>query len=306
MKSDFSFHFADQKVKPLTKAIILSVCSIVLMVADGRFALLGSVREATLTLLGPVQSAANVPFQTYEHSRQFFQDQSKLQSENKQLQQENTELKAQISTMQTLKKNLGELEKLEKLHLSSNAEKITTAEVILITNESPFSNSLRISKGSNDGVEAGQAVVDANGLMGQVTIVSAHFSEVTLLTHNKQIIPVMIERTGDRALLYGTGDQVDLRYLSSEMELKEGDRLVTSGMDGVYLPGIPVAQITQAQKIVASPFYRVKCVALAGLKQSRYVTVLPKNTLPANLSRAQEENITTASEEQGNTQRGRP
>ncbi len=105
---------------------------------------------------------------------------------------------------------------------------------------------------------------------------------------------------------YGTGDQVDLRYLSSEMELKVGDRLVTSGIDGIYLPGIPVAQITQAQKIVASPFYRVKCIALAGLKQARYVTILPKNALPANLARAQEETITPASEVQGNTQRSRP
>ncbi len=306
MKSDLSFHFADQKVKPLTKTIILSACSIALMVADGHFALLGSVREATLTLLGPVQSAANVPFQMYEHSRQFFQDQSKLQEENKKLLQENIELKVQISTLQTLKKNLSELEKLEKLHLSSSAEKVATAEVILVTNESPFSNRLRISKGSNDGVEAGQAVVDGNGLLGQVTVVSSHFSEVSLLTQNKQIIPVMIERTGDRALLYGTGDQVDLRYLSSEMELKVGDRLVTSGIDGIYLPGIPVAQITQAQKIVASPFYRVKCIALAGLKQARYVTILPKNALPANLARAQEETITPASEVQGNTQRSRP
>ena len=306
MKSDLSFHFADQKVKPLTKAIVLSVCSIALMVADGHFALLGKVRETTLTFLGPVQSAANVPFRLYEHAQQFFQDQSELQAQNKKLLQENTELKAQISSMQTLKKNLDELEKLEKLHLPSSAEKVATAEVVLITNESLFSNRLRISKGSNDGIEAGQAVVDGNGLMGQVTIVSSHFSEVTLLTHNKQIIPVMIERTGDRALLYGTGDQIELKYLSSEMALKEGDRLVTSGMDGVYLPGIPVAQITQAQKIVASPFYKVKCVPLAGLKQARFVAILPKNALPANLSRAQEEAMPSASDVPGNTQRGRP
>ena len=302
MRFGLFFPLSNRKTKPLTKFIVLSVCSIALLIADGRFSLLQNVRSIVATALYPLQTVANVPAVTYQKSKVFLTDQTALNEENQKLKLENAQLQAQIYNQKTLAKTLAELETLEKIK-TTRVSVVATAEIV-ISNQSPFSNRLHIAKGSNDGVALGQAVVDSQGLLGQITGVSPYLAEITLLISNKQITPVMIERTGDRALLYGTGNGVELRYLSTEVDLKADDRLVTSGFDGIYTPGTPVARITEAQKIVASPFYKVKSVPLAGVRQSRYVFVLAKDPLPEHVSKALAEE--QAQENAAATPRGRP
>ena len=284
MGTNLSFDFSDQWIRPTAKFIILIFCSLALMIADGQFSLLNGVRSTLLSVIGPIQSVANIPVKTYDNLSIFFQSQSQLQEENKQLTFENAQLKAQMTAQTALKKDMEQLERIN--HLRQNTLSVITAAEIVTTNNNLFSTQLNISKGSNDGVEPGQIVIDSSGLLGQVTSVAPTHSEIAPLTNSKQIIPVMVERTGDRALLYGTGDGVELRYLSGSVPLQPKDRLVTSGLDDVYTPGIPVALIVQAQKNTAGAFFRVEAIPVANINKSRYVLVLARKTPIDNINTA--------------------
>lgn len=284
MTSRFLSQTSGQGAKPLAKLFILILCSFALLFADGRFALIQTIRTTIITALYPVQTAANVPGDLFKKVKIFFVSQTEVQKENARLQFENAQLTAQIYNQNVLDKTLSELKVLGATQKTDMAV-VTIAEV-LVSNQSPFSNKINLTKGSKDKVALGQAVVDANGLIGQVSYVSPFISEVTLLISNKQITPVMIERTGDRALLYGSGNGVELRYLPTEVDLKAGDRLVTSGSDGIYIPGIPVAKVLEAKKSIASPFYKVKSVPLSGIRRSRYLFILEKDSLSKEVAEA--------------------
>ncbi|WP_434779356.1 rod shape-determining protein MreC [Neisseria sp. Ec49-e6-T10] len=274
MSQGFSFNYSNRGTKPVTKLVVFSLLSIGLMIADEHLSLMKGIKSAVLTVLYPIQWAADLPVQAYDHAKIFLTNQSELHEENRKLLIENTELKAKLGTQNTLYRSLAELQALQ--NIQSRFPAVVTSAQIISTQQDPFSNKLLISKGSSSGVELGQPVIDNHGLLGQVTTVQPYSAEITLLTNSKQVIPVMIERTGERALLYGSGNGVDLRYLSTNTQLQTNDILVTSGLDDVYSPGIPVARIIEATKNIASPFYRTQVVPLAGVNQSRYILVLAK------------------------------
>jgi rod shape-determining protein MreC len=118
-------------------------------------------------------------------------------------------------------------------------------------------------------------VVDAAGLVGQVSRVYPGSSEVTLVSSPDQLTPVTIERTGQRGLAAGSGrGQLELRYMPAQTDVRPGDRLLTSGIDRVYPAGIPVARVTRVSRSQSSPYLRVECLPLAGLDRSRAVLVL--------------------------------
>ena len=138
-----------------------------------------------------------------------------------------------------------------------------------------FAQRLTLDQGAGAGLRSGLPVVDADGLVGQVTRVYPGSSEVTLVSSTEQLTPVFVERTGQRGLAAGIGHgQMELRYMPAQTDLRPGDRLLTSGIDRVYPAGIPVARVTRVSRSQSGPYLRVECMPLAGLDRSRAVLVL--------------------------------
>jgi rod shape-determining protein MreC len=150
---------------------------------------------------------------------------------------------------------------------------------ILYAARDPFSRRVIIDKGIQHGISAGQAVVDDIGVIGQVARVFPLTSEVLLLTDKDQAIPVEVQRNGLRAVLAGAGaGMMELRFLAANAEIQVGDILVTSGLDGVYLPGLPVAKVARIDRDSAYSFARITCAPLAGVERHGLALVLGART----------------------------
>ena len=145
-----------------------------------------------------------------------------------------------------------------------------------------------IDKGLQQGIAAGQAVVDDLGVIGQVTRVFPLTAEVSLLTDKDQAIPVQVQRNGLRSVLAGAGGgAMELRFLAANAEVQVGDTLITSGLDGIYLPGLPVAKISKIDRDNSFAFARITCEPVAGVERHGLALVLGNR--PAMLPRPEEE-----------------
>ena len=149
---------------------------------------------------------------------------------------------------------------------------------MLYSGRDPFTQKLFVDKGESAGVLPGQAVIDEAGVVGQVTRVFPSISEVTLVTDKDHAVPVRVERSGVRSVMYGsgTGRLPELRFLAPNAEIQAGDRLVTSGIDGTYPPGLAVAQVVSVERETGQIFARVICTPLAGVDKSPQVLILGK------------------------------
>ena len=270
-RSSLSFDEAKGR-KLLPRFVVYALLSIGLMVFDYRFAAIQPVREAAAEALYPMQWLADQPVRLYRHTVNLFQSQTALLEQNRLLLEENGRLKTR---MQHEMVNLDELRELKKLYglQQSGIRDVVGAEVIS-NGKDPLSEKLIINKGSGDGVSDGDAVIDQNGLIGLVTSVHLQTAEVSLLSGSKSIVPVVVARTGERNLAYGNGVGLDLRYFPTGSDLKAKDILLTSGLDGLYPAGIPVAEVDKVERASASPYYDTELTPFAALRRSRFVLVL--------------------------------
>ena len=259
-----------QKLLPRFIAYLLLGAGI--MVADGRFDLMQPVRTAAAEILYPVQWLANQPVRLYQYFSNQSQSQTELLEQNRLLLEENGRLKIQL---QRDKVNLSELQELKKLYSlqQKGVSNVIGAEV-LSSGKDPLSERLIINKGSGEGVAAGDAVIDQNGLIGRITLVHANSAEVELMSAAQSIVPVAVERTGERNLAYGNGVGLDLRYFPTGSDLKPQDVLITSGLDGIYPAGIPVARVDKVVRASGTPYYDTELTPFAALSRSRFVLVL--------------------------------
>ena len=147
---------------------------------------------------------------------------------------------------------------------------------IMYMGRDPFSHKVVINVGTNQNVVLGQAAIDAAGLLGQVTRVFPYSSEVTLLTDQDLSIPIQIERNGLRAIAFGSGKSgmVDVPYLPANVDIKQGDKLVTSGIDGVYPVGLAVATVESVKSSSSSPFAKIAAKPLAGIQNHRLILLI--------------------------------
>jgi rod shape-determining protein MreC len=152
---------------------------------------------------------------------------------------------------------------------------------ILYAARDPFTRRVIVDRGGQAGVEAGQPVIDELGVLGQVTRAYPLTSEVTLLTDKDQAIPVEVQRSGLRAVLAGAGaGAMELRFLATNADVQPGDILVTSGLDGVYLPGLPVARVAKIDRDNSFSFARIACEPIAGVERHGQVLILGRRTMP--------------------------
>jgi len=166
------------------------------------------------------------------------------------------------------------------LEMAARFPEAATAADVLYSGRDPFSQKLVVDKGDVAGVQIGQAVIDEIGVVGQVTRVFPYMSEVTLVTDKDHAVPVKVERSGLRSVMYGagTGRLPELRFLSpnTNAEIQPGDRLVTSGIDGTYPAGLAVALVTSVERETGQVFARVTCKPLAGVERNGQVLILSR------------------------------
>ncbi|MDO4696930.1 MAG: rod shape-determining protein MreC [Neisseria sp.] len=264
--------FTRSRLHPSGKLVILLLAALALMVLDTRYSAVQQLRNHATTVLHPLLWLANQPIRLYAYGNSLLRRQNALLEENSRLQSENRQLKAQNHLYAAQFKEWQELRSLSRLQARNIGPSIT-AEVIS-NGKDPLSDKLIIDKGSRDGLQAGDAVIDHSGLLGQLTQVRPYNAEVTVLSNAQTVVPVTVARTGVRSLLYGTGNSVKLRYFPTDADLQTGDILLTSGLDSVYPLGIPVAGVDKAERIPGTPYYQTELHILSSPLRSKYVLVL--------------------------------
>lgn len=272
---------------PFARLVFFSALSVALMATDSRLQYLIVLRQNLVAILHPLQLVANLPSQVYRDINTYFSTHHYLLAENKRLQLKTLEQSILLQGLNTLtleNENLRELLKANK-SLTQNS---ILGEIMYVGRD-PFTRKVIVNRGENHQVQIGEAVVDATGVIGQVTRIYPLSSEVTLITDKSLAIPIQIERNGLRAIAFGHGrdNTLDLPYLPTNVDIKQGDKLVTSGIDGIYPAGLAVATVSHIEITPDSPFARIICVPTGGVEHHRQVLlvsipkpeILPKEVL---------------------------
>jgi rod shape-determining protein MreC len=264
---------------PLARLFFFASLSIGLLVADLRFHTLEWARSAAATALLPAQRIASMPVDALSNVGGYFTSMATLKKENADLRRDKLAQAGLLLRQQQLEQENLHLRALLDMRARQPAEG-RLADIIYAARDS-FSRRVIIDKGSQAGIENGQAVIDELGVLGQVTRTYPLTSEVTLLTDKDQAIPVQVQRNGLRAILAGAGaGAMELRFLAPNADVHIGDVLVTSGLDGIYLPGLPVAKVTKTDRDNSFSFAQIACEPLAGVEHYGQVLVLGRRITP--------------------------
>lgn len=266
---------------PFVRLLFFSVLALAIMVADARFRALDLARAAVATITYPLQQAALAPGDILRRIDDFFVTQNKLQRENVELKQSVLKKSEELQRMSLMESELANLRKL--LGARELIQENSTLAEILHSGRNPFRRKVIVDKGAKNGIQLGEAVISADGVLGQVTAVFPFTSEVTLLTDKNQAVPVMLRRNGLRAVVFGNGRDgtLDLPFIPLNADVQNGDMLVTSGIDGTYPAGLFIAKVTNIERNATSAFARITCTPVAGIDQDRHVLVLTNLTAAA-------------------------
>ena len=268
--------FFRQGPSALTKLVVFSALALFLMVADSRFKVMQPLRVVLATVLYPVQWLAMRPALLAQNGGQYLtalntaQSQEELSRKKLGMQSQRANQVEQLSLENTrLRKLLGLRDR-----LSSTA----IAAQVLYDAADPYTRKVVIDKGMANNIGLGSPVLDETGVLGQVTRVYPLVSEVTLVTDRDHAIPVLNARTGARGVAFGDtsthADAMELRFMAANADVAVGDLLTTSGVDGIYPPGLPVARIEKIERRVDAVFARIYCIPLALVAGAGHVMVL--------------------------------
>jgi len=270
----------------LTRFTFFSLLSVVLLVADARFNYLPLLRQGIAAVVYPLERLSSLPASLASRIGDFFVTQSQLQRDNEQLKHQQLLDGAALQAGKALESENQHLRQL--LELRERLPREFIAAEMVYSNRDPFTRRVVVDKGFQHGVRAGQAVVDEAGVVGQVTRVFPWVSEVTLVTDREQAIPIQAVRSGLRGVTFGIGydGTLELRFMPVNADIQNGDLLVTSGIDGTYPPGLPVAVVSNVERNAAYPFARITCTPAASVTGFTQVLIVattgrpPENAVP--------------------------
>ena len=268
--------FFRQGPSALSKLAVCSALAMFLMVADSRFKVMQPLRVALATVLYPAQWLALRPVLLYQSTSQYFSSLTAVQAEQEEANKKHNLQSQRANQVEQLSLENERLRKL--LGLRARLQSPSTAAQVIYDAADPYSRKVIIDKGMADHVKLGSPVLDESGVLGQVTRVYPLVSEVTLITDRDHAIPVLNTRTGARGVAYGDvslrADAMELRFMAANADVTTGDLLTTSGVDGVFPPGLPVARVEKVERRVDAVFARIYCVPLAQVSGSAHVMVL--------------------------------
>jgi rod shape-determining protein MreC len=268
--------FFRQGPSALSKLAVCSALAFFLMVADSRFKVMQPVRVALATALYPAQWLALRPVLLYQSASVYFSSLTAAQSAQDDIAKKHSQQSQRANQVEQLELENSRLRKL--LGLRDRLHSPSMAAQVIYDAADPYSRKVIIDKGMADKVGLGSPVLDEAGVLGQVTRVYPLVSEVTLITDRDHAIPVLNTRTGARGVAYGDvsqrADAMELRFMAANADVAAGDLLTTSGVDGVYPPGLPVARVEKVERRVDAVFARIYCVPLALVSATGHVVVL--------------------------------
>jgi len=280
----------NQGVSARARLAFFSVVAAILIVIDAQVNALDVIRNGVEILLYPFQRVLLWPRDVVKDVAGYVSTVGDLNEDNARLRKAAVEQAARAQLAGELQLENEQLRKLAGLRerLDPPSQLVTA----LYESRDPFSHKIVIDRGSKDGIRAGGPVIDEAGVVGQVTRVFPMTSEVTLLTDKEQSLPVQIARNGLRAVAFGGSEPMtlELRFLPTNADVQSGDRVVTSGLDGLYPTDMPVATVTRIDRDVKDQFARVVLKPVAGMSKSRLLLVLIVNPPPLPATTAGREN----------------
>lgn len=269
--------FFKQGPSALSKLMVFSALALFLMVADTRFGITQPLRAGVATVLYPLQWLVLRPVLALREAGNYFES---LRSAQLQEAAAREKLARQSLRANQVEQLSQENERLRQL-LDLRARITTPAQAaeVLYDAADPYTRKVVIDRGLAHGIEEGSPVIDESGVLGQVTRAHPLISEVTLITDRDQAIPVMNTRTGARSVAFGDpaggkAGALELRFMAGNADVHEGDLLTTSGVDGIYPAGLPVARVAAVERRADSGFARIYCVPQALVDAARYVMVI--------------------------------
>ncbi|MDB4512210.1 rod shape-determining protein MreC [Arenicella sp.] len=250
--------------------------SVALMVIDARTNWLNNLRNVLAVSLTPIQVLASIPASIGSVLSDALSSDPDIDIAYKNLRNEYFQLKSETLLLRTLQDENRDLRTLLDASERLN-EKVTLAELINVSID-PYNHRILVGRGIRDGVYAGQAVIDDQGVIGQVTEVMPFSSGVMLITDPGHALPVQVQRTGLRTVVYGTGSVSSLRvpFLNQNSDVQVGDVLLSSGLGGRFPNGYPVATIIDVEVIQDEAFMRVTAKPIGKLDRSNHVLLLTR------------------------------
>ncbi|WP_198971241.1 rod shape-determining protein MreC [Xylophilus sp. ASV27] len=269
--------FFKQGPSALSTLIFLSALALFLMVADARLGLTPPLRSAISVVLFPLEQLALQPVQWARNADTYFRTlraAQELEDAARRQMLQQSQRANQVEELMLENRRLRDL-----LGLRSRLTAPEQAAEVLYDAPDPYTRRVIIDRGMLQGVAPGSPVIDEFGVLGQITRVHPFLSEATLLVERDYAIPVLNTRTGARSVAYGNpftgpGGGLELRFMPGNADVQEGDLLTTSGVDGVYPAGLPVARVDRVERRSDSAFARIHCEPLARMQGARHVMVL--------------------------------
>jgi len=255
-------------------AIFLILLSVSTMYVDQRFSHLESVRSGISVVISPLRYLVGLPALSGTWVSEWFKTHNQLVTENRKLQHDSRLREAQLQKMGVLSAENARLRQLlgaaRKL-----GDQVLVAELLSV-DQNPYQQLIELNKGSADGVVIGQAVIDNDGVMGQVIHVIPNSATVMLISDPEHAIPVQVIRSGLRSVAFGNGstDEMELRFLPATADIKVGDQLVSSGLGGRFPADYPVATVSKIELDKAHGFKSARIRPKGSLDSSREVLIV--------------------------------
>ena len=266
--------FFKQGPSAFTRLMFFSALAILLMVADARWKMTQPLRVVAATLLQPVQSVLLAPVRAWEMAGHYVAGVEEARALQARSQQQLAAQAERVTRMVQLERENEALREL--LALRPRIEVDTLAAEVLYDARDPYTRKVVIDQGRSQGVTLGSPVIDERGVVGQVTRVYPATAEVTLVTDKDAAVHVVNVRTQHSGVAYclpqTTG--MELRFMAGNADVQAGDELQTSGLDGIYPAGVPVAKVVSVERRADSAFARIVLQPLAQPDSSRHVLLL--------------------------------
>ena len=267
--------FFRQGPSALTKLLLFSALAVFLMAADTRWRMTLPLRSAVATALLPLQQALQVPVALVENGMSYLQGIKDAQSREAAARAQLARQSERAARTELL---AAENERLRALlDLQPALQVRSVAAEMLYEAGDPYARKIFINRGARQGIVAGAPVVNEAGVLGQVTEVYPLSAVVTLLTDRDAAIPVLNTRTQQRGAAFGGaegGTALELRFVAANADVQAGDALTTSGVDGVYPPGLPVAKVARVERRSDAGFARILLLPMVPMDNLRHMLVL--------------------------------
>jgi rod shape-determining protein MreC len=254
--------------------LLLAIACIALMMLDRRDQHLVRVRQALSVAVYPVRVAVDLPFRTWHSLRDTFAERDALIAENQQFRTERLDTEGRLQRLEALEMENARLRQL--LESTQRVGNRTLVAEILSVDLDPYRQRFDLNRGFANGALVGQALIDAQGVVGQIVRVGPFTSEAILITDADHAVPVSVNRNGLRTIAVGTGDSGQLRlpYLTNNADIVVGDLLVSSGLGGVFPPGYPVGRVLEVRLRPDQSFAEVIAEPASALDREREVLLV--------------------------------